>query len=311
MRLRVCCLIVICVVMLGAEFPCSLLCEVKTKSAPMCLMENVTIFHAPKNEKLYSSRFHSVQIVLSRIFRERSAGITSYGISGSVLSVRGEQRYALVIRVLEFGSEIRNFIRRDYSGNYNRHLELFGERFTRIFSGYTNNKRLVQFRYTGNASSSNPSSLIQPHSILGGTYGLFGLSFGGSTIIVRQFLLPNIASLCFSEGIAGDLYGITGSIGGSFRRMGLFTSVIGIETSDKDQSDSTSNLYVFPYITFIFFGLLNIAALGLIVAAFAIVGYFDRWRQGWGWGLLRCIGICTCIYLAFHLIWHGLALIGE
>jgi hypothetical protein len=60
-----------------------------------------------------------------------------------------------------------------------------------------------------------------------------------------------------------------------------------------------------------FFGFLNIAAAACVVAAFAIFVSFDRWRQGWFWGTLRCIAIPACISVGWHLIWYALSLVGA
>jgi hypothetical protein len=61
----------------------------------------------------------------------------------------------------------------------------------------------------------------------------------------------------------------------------------------------------------LYIGFLNLLSIALIIAAFAIFVSFDRWRQEWWWGLLRCIGIMVFLYLSQVIIWHGLSLIGE
>jgi len=239
-------------------------------------MENVAIFHTTKNKNMHSSRLDFVQIILCG-HKRSGAPFVCDRINGSILSARRKQGYASGYTTHNLCAEIRSFIWWNYFIKNNRHLELFGKRFTRISSDYLKNKRLIEFGYAGNTGSRNPSSLIQSHSVLSGLYSLFGISFRRSPILVRDPLLSSIASLGFLEGITGDPYGIFGGIGGGFRSCGLTVSGTGVIDSDEHQSNGTYSLGIFCPMLWLYVGFVKVVALGFIIASLAIFVYFDRW----------------------------------
>ena len=156
------------------------------------------------------------------------------------------------------------------------------------------------------------SSLLLAEVIDSGLEGDFGVGRGSirfdlglfSRLIVQPFL-PSVAALSFRQSVTCDCNGTLCSARGSFGGCSLSICSFCVVPSYRYQSESTKRLNVFRPVLFGFF---NLVAGGFIVIGFAIFVSFDRWRQGWLWGIARCIGIVCCWRCGQWLIWQALSL---
>jgi hypothetical protein len=137
-------------------------------------------------------------------------------------------------------------------------------------------------------------------NITDGNLRLQNSSFGRS-----KFLSAEIQRL---RRYAGGTYS---SVSRSLRLPPLLLGEVSIIPSDANQEHRTDGFRALSPMLWLFFAVWNFAALVFAASAIASGCSFDRWRQGWGWGLLRSIAIPTCIFISWHLIWYALSLIGA
>ena len=122
---------------------------------------------------------------------------------------------------------------------------------------------------------------------------------------------PLKISIANFERFRSDLSSLGGSVGRVYSCSGLLMSIVSVEAGNQNQRNRANRLNPSRPMLWITCGLLYLASLGLVTAAFIIAVTFGTGRRGWGWGLLRCIGIFDCVYIAFHLIWYALSLGGA
>jgi hypothetical protein len=153
------------------------------------------------------------------------------------------------------------------------------------------------YKHWGSTRAGNGSGDVRPQLLLKRAEG----GFASCLVVSCGVLQRRIGSLGCGQGC----------ISGGLRSLGLSKGGTGVIESNQDQSQSAERLKVSGPVLWFFFGFLNIAAAACVVAAFAIFVSFDRWRQGWFWGTLRCIAIPACISVGWHLIWYALSLVGA
>jgi len=184
-------------------------------------------------------------------------------------------------------------------------------RFTNIYNEELSRKRFGSFSGDNWASHGDPRSLIEIGVINRRIQGFLGGTLPRNAIGFRNALLNQIAALHLADGTNCGTGSGFSSISCGDSCASLLTSVIGISPGDEDEQNGAGSFNVDRWVRWFICGLCYLLAIGLAIAAFAIFVSFDRWRQGWWWGIMRCVGIAASLYGAIWIIGQGLILVGA